>query len=61
MSFRVSYDTVYIAPHIEISRDNSILPNIVIIRDKIIGTDCILGPFIPPVDKKIPPGSDIGK
>jgi len=45
----------------EISRDNSILPNIEIIGDKIIGTDCILGPFIPPVDKEIPPGSDIGK
>lgn len=52
-------DTVYIEPQVKIDNDSIIYPNVVITGNTIIGSDCVIYPFIHLENKKIPDGSKI--
>ncbi len=52
-------DTVFIEPQVEIGKDTVIYPHTVIRGNTVIGTDCIIEPFVYLVNKKIPQGTTI--
>ena len=52
-------NTVYIEPSVRVGQDTIIYPNTVLLGNTIIGSDCILEPFVYLIDKKIPSGTTI--
>jgi bifunctional UDP-N-acetylglucosamine pyrophosphorylase/glucosamine-1-phosphate N-acetyltransferase len=52
-------ETVYIEPNVKVGQDTIIYPNTVLLGNTIIGSDCILEPFVYLIDKKIPSGTTI--
>ena len=52
-------NTVYIEPTVKVGQDTTIFPNTVLLGNTIIGSDCIIEPFVYLVDKKIPSGTTI--
>jgi bifunctional UDP-N-acetylglucosamine pyrophosphorylase/glucosamine-1-phosphate N-acetyltransferase len=52
-------DTVFIEPQVKIGKDTIIYPNTVLRGNTIIGSDCVIEPFVYLMDKKIPQGTTI--
>ncbi len=52
-------DTVFIEPQVEIGKDTVIYPNTVLRGNTVIGTDCVIEPFVYLTNKKIPQGTTI--
>lgn len=52
-------DTVFIEPQVEVGKDTIIYPNTVLRGNTVIGTDCVIEPFVYLMNKKIPPGTTI--
>ena len=52
-------DTVFIEHQVEIGKDSIIYPNTVIRGNTLIGSDCIIEPFVYLMDKKIPRGTTV--
>jgi bifunctional UDP-N-acetylglucosamine pyrophosphorylase/glucosamine-1-phosphate N-acetyltransferase len=52
-------DTVYIEPQVKVGQDTIIYPNTVLSGNTIIGSDCVLEPFVYLTDKKVPSGTTI--
>ncbi|MEO0293098.1 MAG: sugar phosphate nucleotidyltransferase [candidate division WOR-3 bacterium] len=50
-------DTVFIEPEVMVGKDTIIYPNVVLRGKSIIGSNCILEPFVYLVDKEIPSGT----
>jgi len=52
-------DTVFIEPRVEIGKDTIIYPNTVLMGNTLIGSDCIIEPFVYLMNKKIPQGTTV--
>lgn len=52
-------DTVYIEPQVEVGQDTIIYPNTVLLGETVVGTNCVLEPFVYLKDKKIASGTTI--
>ncbi len=52
-------DTVFIEPEVEVGKDTVIYPNTILRGNTVIGTDCVVEPFVCIVNKKIPSGTTI--
>ena len=52
-------DTVFIEPQVEIGKDTIIYPNTVLMGNTLIGSDCIIEPFVSLMNKKIPQGTTV--
>jgi bifunctional UDP-N-acetylglucosamine pyrophosphorylase/glucosamine-1-phosphate N-acetyltransferase len=52
-------DTVFIEPQVEVGKDTVLHPNTVLRGNTVIGTDCVIEPFVYLMNKKIPPGTTI--
>lgn len=52
-------DTVYIEPQVEIKKDTTIYPHVVIRGKTVIGENCIVKPYVQLEDSKIPPDTEI--
>ncbi len=52
-------DTVFIEPQVKIGKDTIIYPNTVLRGNTVIGTDCVIEPFVYLRNKKIPSGTTI--
>jgi bifunctional UDP-N-acetylglucosamine pyrophosphorylase/glucosamine-1-phosphate N-acetyltransferase len=52
-------DTVFIEHQVEIGKDSIIYPNTVLRGNTLIGSDCIIEPFVYLMNKKIPRGTTV--
>jgi bifunctional UDP-N-acetylglucosamine pyrophosphorylase/glucosamine-1-phosphate N-acetyltransferase len=52
-------DTVFIEPQVRIGKDTIIYPYTVLRGNTVIGTDCVIEPFVHLINKKIPRGTTI--
>jgi bifunctional UDP-N-acetylglucosamine pyrophosphorylase/glucosamine-1-phosphate N-acetyltransferase len=52
-------NTVFIEPQVEIGKDTIIYPNTVLRGNTLIGSDCVIEPFVYLMNKKIPRGTTI--
>jgi bifunctional UDP-N-acetylglucosamine pyrophosphorylase/glucosamine-1-phosphate N-acetyltransferase len=52
-------DTVFIEPQVKIGKDTIIYPNTVLMGNTLIGSDCVIEPFVYLMNEKIPQGTTV--